>query len=94
MWDSNAATDGSDGERLARLAKCGYSLGITVNVLGELFFDEGADVCKATYAKFGRAIVGQLDGISHGYEPTLLIVYQVPECRYILFQVPSAAVCT
>jgi tricarballylate dehydrogenase len=41
----------------------GWVLGITVNTLGQRFFDEGEDFANYTYAKTGPMILQQPDGI-------------------------------
>ncbi|KIH91684.1 FAD binding protein domain containing protein [Sporothrix brasiliensis 5110] len=50
--------------RLHEFTKSGYPLGVVVNTQGERFVDEGVDLRNYTYAKFGRAIMGQPDGQS------------------------------
>jgi tricarballylate dehydrogenase len=57
-WDRNAPDFGDpavgDG-----FQKHSYPLGIIVNAEGRRFVDEGADFRNYTYAKYGRAILGQ-----------------------------------
>jgi hypothetical protein len=61
-WDANAPKDHGDRQVSNEFTKSGYPLGITVNVNGKRFFDEGSDLRNYTYAKNGRAILGQPDG--------------------------------
>lgn len=63
-WDADSPPGAGDRETSNEFTKSGYPLGITVNRAGERFFDEGADVRNYTYAKFGRAILGQPGGIA------------------------------
>lgn len=65
-WDANAPRDGGGGdrERTNEFTKSGYPLGIMVNVDGERFVDEGVDFRNYTYAKFGKAVLGQVDGVA------------------------------
>lgn len=57
-WDLNAPDVGN--RRIGDLyQKHSYPLGITVNVNGERFIDEGADFRNYTYAKYGREILRQ-----------------------------------
>ncbi|CZT49644.1 related to succinate dehydrogenase/fumarate reductase, flavoprotein subunit [Rhynchosporium secalis] len=44
--------------------KSGYSFGVTINIQGNRFFDEGSDIRNYTYAKFGRAILAQPQGVA------------------------------
>ena len=57
-WDRNAPEFGDlavgDG-----FQKHSYPLGVLLNARGERFVDEGADFRNYTYAKYGRAILGQ-----------------------------------
>ena len=57
-WDRNAPDFGDlavgDG-----FQKHSYPLGVLINARGERFVDEGADFRNYTYAKYGRAILGQ-----------------------------------
>jgi succinate dehydrogenase/fumarate reductase flavoprotein subunit len=62
-WDANAPADSGDRGISNEFTKSGYPLGITVNVDGERFFDEGSDLRNYTYAKFGRAILGEPNGV-------------------------------
>jgi succinate dehydrogenase/fumarate reductase flavoprotein subunit len=61
-WDANAPKDHGDRHVSNEFTKSGYPLGITVNIDGKRFFDEGSDLRNYTYAKFGRAILGQPEG--------------------------------
>lgn len=61
-WDANAPANTGDREISNEFTKSGYPLGITINNLGERFFDEGSDIRNYTYAKFGRAILAQPQG--------------------------------
>lgn len=64
-WDANAPADSGDREISNEFTKSGYPLGITLNTQGERFFDEGSDIRNYTYAKFGRAILAQPQGIAY-----------------------------
>jgi tricarballylate dehydrogenase len=62
-WDLNAPPFGN--RRIADLyQKHSYPLGITVNVDGQRFIDEGADFRNYTYAKYGREILDQPQGVA------------------------------
>jgi tricarballylate dehydrogenase len=62
-WDLNAPPFGN--RRIADLyQKHSYPLGITVNINGERFIDEGADFRNYTYAKYGREILKQPHGVA------------------------------
>jgi len=61
-WDANSPTGSGDREISNEFTKSGYPLGVTINVRGERFFDEGGDLRNYTYAKFGRAILEQPKG--------------------------------
>ncbi len=58
-WDANSPADSGDREISNEFTKSGYPLGVTINVKGERFFDEGGDLRNYTYAKFGRSILAQ-----------------------------------
>lgn len=45
-------------------ARYAYPWGITVNIEGQRFFDEGADFRRFTYARLGREIVKQPHGVA------------------------------
>lgn len=61
-WDANSPAHTGDREISNEFTKSGYPLGITLNINGERFFDEGSDLRNYTYAKFGRAILAQPKG--------------------------------
>ncbi|KAB2576093.1 hypothetical protein DBV05_g5335 [Lasiodiplodia theobromae] len=63
-WDANAPRDGGDRGLTNEFTKSGYPLGIMVNVDGERFVDEGVDFRNYTYARFGKAVLGQPDGVA------------------------------
>ncbi len=54
-----------DVEIGSRANRYGYPYGITVNSLGQRFFDEGEAHHSYTYAKTGWAVLGQPGGIAH-----------------------------
>jgi succinate dehydrogenase/fumarate reductase flavoprotein subunit len=58
-WDANSPANSGNREVSNEFTKSGYPLGITINIKGYRFFDEGADLRNYTYAKFGRAILAQ-----------------------------------
>lgn len=61
-WDANSPQNTGDRVISNEFTKSGYPLGITLNTQGERFFDEGSDLRNYTYAKFGKAILGQPGG--------------------------------
>ncbi|KAK9425588.1 putative FAD binding domain-containing protein [Seiridium unicorne] len=61
-WDANSPQNTGDRIISNEFTKSGYPLGITLNTKGERFFDEGSDLRNYTYAKFGKAILGQPGG--------------------------------
>jgi tricarballylate dehydrogenase len=63
-WDAWFADNESNRELTNQLTRSGYPLGIMVNARGERFVDEGADFRNYTYARFGREILGQPDGVA------------------------------
>jgi precorrin 3B synthase CobZ len=63
-WDANAPANSGDRTISNEFTKSGYPLGLMVNTLGERFVDEGIDLRNFTYAKFGRAIHGQPEGVA------------------------------
>ncbi|KAG6337310.1 hypothetical protein ID866_1772 [Astraeus odoratus] len=63
-WDANALEDRGDRNLSNQFTKSGYPLGIMVNINGERFVDEGQDFRNYTYAKFGRAILSQPEGVA------------------------------
>jgi precorrin 3B synthase CobZ len=62
-WDANADPDSGDREVGNEYTKSGYPLGLMLNVNGERFVDEGVDLRNYTYAKFGKAILQQPEGV-------------------------------
>jgi len=63
-WDANSPANTGDREISNEFTKSGYPLGVTLNIKGERFFDEGGDLRNYTYAKFGRAILGQAQSVA------------------------------
>jgi succinate dehydrogenase/fumarate reductase flavoprotein subunit len=63
-WDANAPTDTGDQDLTNQFTKSGYPLGLMFNADGARFVDEGVDMRNFTYAKFGRAILQQRNGIA------------------------------
>jgi precorrin 3B synthase CobZ len=63
-WDYNAPTEAGDQKLTNQFTKSGYPLGLMFNVDGRRFVDEGEDLRNYTYAKFGRAILSQPDGVA------------------------------
>jgi succinate dehydrogenase/fumarate reductase flavoprotein subunit len=63
-WDANSPQNSGDREVSNEFTKSGYPLGVTVNNQGIRFFDEGSDIRNYTYAKFGRAILAQPQGVA------------------------------
>ena len=63
-WDANSPADRGDRIVSNEFTKSGYPLGLMLNSLGHRFVDEGIDLRNYTYAKFGRAIHEQPDGIA------------------------------
>ncbi len=62
-WDLNAPPTGN--RRIGDLyQKHSYPLGLIVNIQGERFVDEGADLRNYTYAKYGREILRQPLGVA------------------------------
>jgi tricarballylate dehydrogenase len=57
-WDLNAPEFG-DRKVLDLFQKHSYPLGLIVNIRGERFVDEGADLRNYTYARYGREIMRQ-----------------------------------
>jgi tricarballylate dehydrogenase len=58
QWDYNAPWHG-DRKVGDNFQKHSYPLGIIVNVSGERFVDEGADMRNYTYVKYGREVIKQ-----------------------------------
>jgi hypothetical protein len=63
-WDANSPPSSGDRKISNEYTKSGYPLGITVNIRGDRFFDEGSDLRNYTYAKFGKAILQQPKGLA------------------------------
>ena len=63
-WDAHAPADTGDREISNEFTKSGYPLGLMLNATGQRFVDEGIDMRNYTYAKFGRAILQQPQGIA------------------------------
>jgi precorrin 3B synthase CobZ len=63
-WDFNAPTEAGDKQLTNQFTKSGYPLGLMFNTRGLRFVDEGEDMRNYTYAKFGRAILQQPDGVA------------------------------
>ena len=63
-WDANAPTNAGDQVLTNQFTKSGYPLGLMFNCDGDRFVDEGQDMRNYTYAKFGRAILQQPDGVA------------------------------
>ncbi len=63
-WDAGAPPQGGERVLTNQLTRQSYPLGIVVNTLGQRFVDEGADYRNYTYAKYGREILAQPDGIA------------------------------
>jgi precorrin 3B synthase CobZ len=63
-WDFDSPANGGDREKTNEFTKSGYPLGVMVNSHGQRFVDEGIDLRNYTYAKFGRAILEQPQGIA------------------------------
>ena len=62
-WDLNAPPTGN--RRIGDLyQKHSYPLGLIVNQRGRRFVDEGADLRNYTYAKYGREILRQPEGVA------------------------------
>ncbi|KAI1639854.1 fumarate reductase flavoprotein subunit [Biscogniauxia mediterranea] len=63
-WDADAPPNTGDRAISNEFTKSGYPLGIMVNNQGFRFVDEGVDLRNYTYAKFGKAILAQPDGVA------------------------------
>jgi precorrin 3B synthase CobZ len=63
-WDFNAPTDAGSQVLTNQYTKSGYPLGLMFNADGLRFVDEGEDMRNYTYAKFGRAILQQPNGVA------------------------------
>ena len=64
-WDAGAPPQGGERRLTNQLTRQSYPLGIVVNRRGERFLDEGADFRNYTYAKYGREILRQPDGVAY-----------------------------
>ena len=63
-WDANAPVEAGDQILTNQFTKSGYPLGLMFNADGDRFVDEGVDMRNFTYAKFGKAILLQPNGIA------------------------------
>ena len=63
-WDANAAPDSGNRDVGNEYTKSGYPLGLMLNIEGRRFVDEGLDLRNYTYAKFGREILKQSNGVA------------------------------
>jgi precorrin 3B synthase CobZ len=63
-WDANAPANSGDRAVSNEFTKSGYPLGLMINTSGVRFVDEGFDMRNFTYAKFGRAVHEQPDGVA------------------------------
>lgn len=63
-WDANAPAEAGDQVLTNQFTKSGYPLGLMFNADGDRFVDEGVDMRNFTYAKFGKAILQQPNGIA------------------------------
>ncbi len=63
-WDAGAPPHGGNRDLTNQLTRQSYPIGIVVNAEGRRFVDEGADFRNYTYAKYGREILRQPDGIA------------------------------
>lgn len=63
-WDANALPDSGDRKISNEFTKSGYPIGLMLNSEGRRFVDEGVDFRNFTYAKFGRAILQQPNGVA------------------------------
>ncbi|KAH7360210.1 flavoprotein subunit of succinate dehydrogenase/fumarate reductase [Rhexocercosporidium sp. MPI-PUGE-AT-0058] len=63
-WDANSPQNSGDREISNEFTKSGYPFGVTINSQGSRFFDEGSDIRNYTYAKFGKAILAQPQGVA------------------------------
>ncbi|ESK89221.1 fumarate reductase flavoprotein subunit [Moniliophthora roreri MCA 2997] len=63
-WDAGAPSDAGERTLTNQYTKSGYPLGLMINVKGNRFVDEGEDFRNYTYAKFGRAILQQPEGVA------------------------------
>jgi tricarballylate dehydrogenase len=63
-WDAGGPPNGGDRKLTNQMTRQSYPLGIVVNKDGKRFVDEGADYRNYTYAKYGREILKQPEGIA------------------------------
>jgi len=63
-WDAQAPYEAGDQVLTNQFTKSGYPLGLMFNADGDRFVDEGIDMRNFTYAKFGREILKQPNGIA------------------------------
>ncbi|CAK4032283.1 FAD NAD(P)-binding domain-containing [Lecanosticta acicola] len=63
-WDADSPKHGGDRDKTNEFTKSGYPLGLMLNAEGKRFVDEGVDLRNYTYAKFGRAILEQPEGVA------------------------------
>ena len=63
-WDAGGPANGGDRTLTNQRTRQSYPLGIVVNIDGNRFVDEGADYRNYTYARYGREILTQPDGIA------------------------------
>jgi precorrin 3B synthase CobZ len=63
-WDANAPASSGDRKISNEFAKSGYPLGLMLNNNGVRFVDEGIDMRNYTYAKLGRAVHEQPEGVA------------------------------
>lgn len=63
-WDFDAPPKAGNQQLTNQYTKSGYPLGLMFNADGLRFVDEGEDMRNFTYAKFGRAILQQPEGIA------------------------------
>ena len=86
-WDINAPSTGD--RNIADLyQKHSYPFGIVVNLKGERFVDEGADLRNYTYAKYGREILYQpqrtaFQIFDHKVVGLLRDEYKIPQCTKV-----------
>ena len=62
-WDANAAYEAGDQILTNQYTKSGYPIGLMWNADGNRFVDEGVEMRNYTYAKFGKEILHQSNGI-------------------------------
>ncbi|KAK1230666.1 hypothetical protein PQX77_006250 [Marasmius sp. AFHP31] len=63
-WDAQAPDSAGARDLTNQYTKSGYPLGVMLNIRGDRFVDEGEDYRNYTYAKFGRAILSQPEGVA------------------------------